>query len=260
MMSENLGYNKIGGIFGLLSNITYVISLIFIIIYLLFFVLKYKQLNEREKIISLFFYIALSGMFAYYVLVSNVGDSGYQIKFAQYFIFDLSFGFFLIPIFIVNINKNKQSDYLDILPKFSLAFFLIIVSFSYSNYFGYANPWITNTKSDPDILNVANYINSTNYTFGYASHWNGQIISELTNGKVEMFVFKIEYNKIVINKEVQDKTHEIDFLRDGNCFVIFKQSEYGYLPYVNAKVYGKEIYTSDHYSVFDLPTAKVLNY
>lgn len=253
-----LGFNELNNAFGTLSNITFALSIIFIVIYLILFVLNYRKLNEHEYFYSYFFLFGTAGIFGYFLFTKISLADSYILQYPQYFIFNVLFIWILAAIFLNKLVYKKWKENTNNKIKYSfMATFLLISSFSYSTFFGYND--VTYKTVANDLLPLVEIIKKSNYTFGYASHWQGLILNELTQQKVDMYTFVKYADTIKMNQEVQS-TYHTDFIRDEKCFIIFKEDETEMPGFKNAIKYGAVLSYYHHFYLIDLPTAKVLNY
>lgn len=95
---------------------------------------------------------------------------------------------------------------------------------------------------------VAAYLEEQGYTFGYASYWNGNIITELTNGQVEVANIH-EIDKMDMFTWSSPVRYYQEGYHDGKTFILLtaqEAAEYAQVPVIAA---GEVIYDQRGYVV-----------
>jgi len=96
-----------------------------------------------------------------------------------------------------------------------------------------------------------------NYSFGYATFWNANVFTFLTNGKVEVADIGKRAGEETIPKEIEflwlspDFYWEENYKSDVPVFLLVTQEEYERSPEHNIFKSGREVYSDDFYRVFD---------
>lgn len=98
---------------------------------------------------------------------------------------------------------------------------------------------------------VAAYLEEQGYTFGYASYWNGNIITELTNGMVEIANIH-EMDKMDMFTWSSPMKYYQEGYHHGKTFILLtaeEAAEYAEVPVIAAgeKVYAEQGYVVLHY-------------
>lgn len=109
------------------------------------------------------------------------------------------------------------------------------------------------SSGNQEKLQVANYLeNHSECAQGWASFWNGNIMSELTNGKCEMWVWDADSseNEPVIFQWLQKKAHD-EVSPSDKCFYLFSIEEYQLLSWAWQFDLKDAVYCSEQYVIFE---------
>ena len=79
-------------------------------------------------------------------------------------------------------------------------------------------------RSNPQMPVIAELLEEQNYKQCVATFWNGNVVTELTNGDIDAWVVT-DFNSKAVNTWLQKKEH-INNLPTGRCAVIFSNAEY----------------------------------
>ena len=104
---------------------------------------------------------------------------------------------------------------------------------------------------------MAEFLQENGYEFGYASYWNANIITELTDGKVEVAnvldPVSLEYFKWSSPMKYYEENY-----RDGEVFLLLTAEETAEAAESRAVQTGKVVYEDNAYTVFVYESAEVL--
>lgn len=104
---------------------------------------------------------------------------------------------------------------------------------------------------------VAEFLQENSYEFGYASYWNANIITELTDGQVEVAnvldPVSLEYFKWSSPMKYYEENY-----RDGEVFLLLTAEEVAEAKESRAVQTGKVVYEDNAYAVFVYESAEVL--
>lgn len=195
---------------------------------------NYLHLDFNSRIVILYFIIAV----AFYSLFRMV--SGYGID-----RHNLSIAAFLIPAFCCFVTNQEYENKNRVKVKILMGLVTLNAVICYIAY-GTSN-------GNQEKLQLADYLKyHSEYTQGYASFWNGNIMTELTNGKCQMWVWDDE--KVGEEFEpfqwLQKKSHDLEE-PDGKCFYLFSMEEYQSLPLAQKFNIEDAVYHTDQYVVFE---------
>ena len=98
---------------------------------------------------------------------------------------------------------------------------------------------------------MAAYLEEKGYTFGYASYWNGNIITELTDGAVEIANIR-EIDRMDMFTWSSPVVYYQEGYHNGKTFILLtaeEAAEYARLPVIAAGevVYEQQDYVVLHY-------------
>ena len=86
------------------------------------------------------------------------------------------------------------------------------------------NPYISWVPNDLTIQSVADWLVENGYTQGCATFWNSDVLTELSDGKIEMWTVN-EMNELDTNQWLQETSHDTQ-MPDGEFFIITTPDEY----------------------------------
>ncbi len=104
---------------------------------------------------------------------------------------------------------------------------------------------------------AAAYLEEQGYTFGYASYWNGNIITELTNGRVEVANIH-EIDKMDMFTWSSPMRYYQEGYHDGKTFILLtaqEAEEYARVPVIAA---GEAVYAQQGYVVLHYDSVEAL--
>lgn len=226
---EDMPVFSLAGIVNLLS-----LALVFAIFgAAVYLTVKIKLLKENEILAVLFFCMVF--------LIDLLFYAGTRQNNSSYWTTILPFSF--IPLFIllskVSVSSLQKST---LLASYGLFLFLSSYSTIQNPHF---DPRIV--PNDFDIQNAAIWLSNTDYTQGIASFWNSNIITELTDGQIEMWTVGYEDNDLVTATWLQAVDHEI--LPAGKVFMLLTLDEFDSLESRDPiKPYVK--YVDDKYIIY----------
>lgn len=217
----------IGAGCGLLLGILLVISVIRLC-------MNYKKMNELNQLyIGLF----LSMLFSIGAVFTYIyGDE-------QYWLTTIQFGVAAIFLEIMTEPALKRLERA-IAPCFVLI--LAAVSTIGTTTANIESP----LRANPDFENVIAFLEEKGYTQGCASFWRGPVITELTNGDIEMWNMTDEFNDVLL--WLQHNSHRE--LPQGEFFCIYNIESESESVDIFTETYGLEgelVYQDDYYLVYE---------
>ena len=103
---------------------------------------------------------------------------------------------------------------------------------------------------------ISDALSAENYSKGFATFWNGNILTEISNGQVEvwnwypaMSVLAKQENPGEVYRVLQRKSHD-EAPPEGKMFVLLEKSEINALPWAQRLDSGAVLYDSDKYTVW----------
>lgn len=116
--------------------------------------------------------------------------------------------------------------------------------------------WICRYDDNASKKAVCGFLKERNLNFGYASFWNGAVITELSNGAITMVNIKdfptmMTDNWLMAKKYAKDNI--LENLGSGRCFILMTAEEYQ--SYNDCEILkGKKlIYDTDAYKIIEFP-------
>lgn len=190
-----------GNIFGIL----FVFITFCAIIYL---IKNLKQLDCYESLIVLFFVTAFLIQLLVFSAAGPYNES-YRVPTAP----------FVFIISLIALRKCK-----DLIQKGSIlvVFTFMLLLCSKANF---SNPYNLTVPNSIKLQNIAEWLTELGYTQGYATFWNSNILTELSDGKIEMWtISESNYIDLECIKWLQTTAH-IENPPKGSCFLLLHKTE-----------------------------------
>lgn len=240
----NLGYVENESLFsGALFHNTVSVLLFFFTIYILIKVMRNTEnFSVKLQLLSLYF-ICACGLS---VLLFGFTTQYYQER------FDLPVIVFIFPLIFLFIEESRLNSIKKRVISFAVIIFILISSILFYDDFSSAN-------GTRELKEVVTILKENGYNYGYGTFWNGNVLTELSNGEIEVHVWQ---NNLNIDLKTVEQTFKWESLveHDTKCpsgkvfwiltneenqlFTIAKQAGKDYLIYQNDKYY---IYGFDSY-------------
>ena len=118
---------------------------------------------------------------------------------------------------------------------------------------------LRNFVKTPPVHEVAEFINNSDYRYGYATFWNGNVLTELTNGKAEMYLWRSSGNdgsEFSSTKDPDDlyewlqKTEHVTSPPDGKVFVLYRKNEIEHCGWKEHILPEDLIFETEEYEVY----------
>ena len=197
------GYILYNALFGLIA----VFSLVAVI-----YVLGNKSFDIKEKHLVLTFLIALTLLLAVFCFTDMDKIGRYSIPVV----------ILLAPIIAVFFGKWEADGKIAALLAATLVCLAAVTSMN-------TYKKLTNGDQNADIKDICAYIDSAGYTEGYSSFWSGNVLTELSNGEIDMRVVGTDY---ILSADdlgnvyhwLQRKSH-LDTQPEGKFFLLLAKIE-----------------------------------
>ena len=224
------------------SGFVCVLSVIMLIAFVGGLVSFYKSKQDETK--SIFVnYATTSLIFMIFLILVAIRD----IVSFRYLYPSMALYFACIAVFIENGAFNKWHKYI-------LGVLATIVFFSSSIFTVQDVMLIDNNKSRQK---VNTFLEEQDYTFGYASFWNGNIHTFMSNGKIgtfnlgvenvpEMFEFYDPHRWLNLSRYYKEDYHSGE-----KCFLLVEEGQYQKSTHCRLFSQGKEVYSDGNYRVFE---------
>ncbi len=198
---------------------------------------RMRQMRLEAKITVAYFVTAII-IYCLFRMVSGYGIDRHN----------LSIAVFLTPAVCCLVDADRHSLFADLYIKVLRGGFALVVFSAIICYVAYGN-----SSANQEKLRVANYLeNHSECTQGYASFWNGNIFTELTNGKCEVWVWNDteSEDEPILFRWLQKKEHD-EKKPNGTCFYLFSVDEYQFLSWAQQFDIEDAVYLSDQYVIFE---------
>lgn len=193
---------SLGGVTNVLCLVCAIVSL-FSVLYL--FLHRRKVLLKERALIVFILIMFLLSLLIYSTSASN----------ESYWTLVLPFILFSLIIFI-SILKDKITK--------TLLYIGLTVVLLFGSISTMRNPYISWVPDDRGLLNAAQWIEESGYSQGIATFWNSNVITGITNGKVEMWT--VDSFDLHLYKWLQKTSHDQSY-PEGSFFVLSGIDESG---------------------------------
>lgn len=112
------------------------------------------------------------------------------------------------------------------------------------------NPYPTSMETDLNIRGAAAFLDESGYTEGFASFWNSDVITELTDGQIEMWTVVNDLNNLERYTWLQSMDHQLPASPQGKFFILLSTDEASGTIIGSTDTYL--IYSDDYYKIYGL--------
>ncbi len=235
-----LGYRNCVGFFSLKGMLN-------ILLYPCCFVFRYsfycglkKIQNKKHKIMLTFC------MISFIINTFFIINVMYAVR---YFIPSL---FFCIPCFAILVS-NKE-----ILKSVRQLLCIVWIPFLFLSSAAKIHDVLPLTNSINYREGLVNFLSENNYTFGYASYWNANILTGMTNGHIEVGTIKDLSGGDIFPSKYQYWSwgnpkyyYSDDYHGADKIFFLLTEAEYNVNNNLKILNFGKEVYRDDYFRVYE---------
>lgn len=175
----------------------------------------------------------------------------YTVEFySRYYYSILVLEFLILAIQLSNKNLSKIKKYF-----IGCAFGIALITSSYLTILHFIN----NNENKEREASI-NYLLDNNYSFGYALFENANVISFITDGKIEVGNLQktepspkdfIPTNKYEYDKWLTPKRFYENNNNRGHIFLLLSTNEYNHAKDYNIVKNGKKVFQDDYFIIFD---------
>ena len=225
-----------------LKSIAAIIWFVIVCVCLLDFLVHSKEYSIKEKIVVMFSWTTL----AISILDSDLSGMNYTRYQTIAFLFQL---------ICISISVPKMFSRMYLLKPLFYIFLLGSMTVSY-----YYPDWtMLHAEGTASMIPAAEWLDENGYTCGYATFWQSNIVTELTNGKIEMWTMKDsaladDWKELKIYPWLQKKSHLTE-KPEGRVFVLLTEEEYETDP---SFVDNNVVYQSEGIVILDYESADQL--
>lgn len=221
------------------------VFLIFLVIGFISFIKNRKEEKTEQNIFMIF------------TLVSFIFTGFLYIKcdyVSRYFIMELAFVPTCVAILIEDNKLHNLTKYI-----LSVAFAIVFLGNTYSTC-----QTVISSKGNSDKKEVLSFLEKNNYDFGYATFWNANVFTYLSNGKIEVANLdkkKVDGDVKILNHYSYDKwltpnRYYTNEKLTKKCFLLVSNAEYNSSKENNIFTNGQLVFNDDYYKVFTFDSVK----
>ena len=211
------------------------------------------QAQGNRKLITLFF---LCNM-AVFLLLYCMTDMDYTAR------YNIPVMVFAFPLMVMELEHLNIKD----APKWTkkTACILVMMMIVISGLLNFQK--VKNIQRCSTLPTVAEFFKTTDYHNGYATFWNANVLTELTNGNIEVYAWKASDNDgtgmqktVSVNDLFRwlQKTEHFTEKPSGKVFILLKRNEFEYCRFNYALVASDLIYVNDEYLVYGYENYEVM--
>lgn len=210
------GYNSNGEIISkspLVNNVLS-LSIIFILLFSCYFIFKNrKSYSVQHKFVTLFYIIAVIIISVFFVFT--------DILYVDRYLLPVSIVY--IPVIGIFLSNLKTPIYKGFLILVIIAQVLFCTRFNFN--YAINNPLMPGCD---ELAEIANILKERNSYEGYASFWNANILTELSDGTIEVWDYGDTHNGLHLNnlyEWLQKTEHMSDTPTSNNIFVVLNADQ-----------------------------------
>ncbi len=236
----NYGY-QVGGV----MSATTIVNAIAAVNVLFSIYAVYYPLKHKDEITSTYYRFSLFVLFAYivFVLLYAFTDMSYTDRYY------LPLTVLYIPLITLFFNEVEMNIFKIKKEHIYILFILLIIAQGTAYMYSYDK--FDNNVEKREILKL---LEDNDYKNGYATFWNGNVYTELSNGDVEFWVLKyFDSNSVNDFDDLYEWLQLKDHMSNkptGKVFVLLSSSEYKSTLLKKYLSEDKVIYNSGNYIVF----------
>ena len=237
---EVFGYQINGNLFSLKSISFNLICmlLIFFIIYSVYIVIKNRNRNTYiQNFIVFYFLISVMLISVFYVITDMDYSTRYLLPISVMFIPVISLG----TTYIDNNFFKKLVLVITIICSF-LVSILIYTEVAHNS----------KTSKNNELITISNILLENNYYNGYATYWNANVLTELSNGEISVWNVVLDENNILqldgVYTWLQEKSHKTTVPKD-KIFILLYNEEKENSIILNSKNNFNILYDSNSFLV-----------
>ncbi|MGN0345960.1 MAG: hypothetical protein ACI4DU_01615, partial [Lachnospiraceae bacterium] len=233
----SFGYTS-GEIFSdaLVRNIACFAIVIALVLYYVYYFRHGKNLPSSERLLAIFFLMNL----LVYFLLYNFTDMSYEDRYA------LPIIIFAIPL-LAQVFKNHHWRKSTAIVIGGIAGVLVFLS-SVSVY-----RYQAGIDYNEERRGLAAALVADGYSTGYATYWNGNIMTELSDGALEMYTWKKGATEQIDVDDLFLWLQEVDHVTNppqGKIFLLLSSEEKDVCPFLRYLTDDNKIYESDTYVIY----------
>ena len=222
---ESFGYKSNGLVFsksGLLLNLMAAILIIVVITSLIYIYKNRKKVDKKHIAITVFYIAAVLTMFAVVMFTDNWYHDRYLLPVTIFFVP-------VVGVFLSNLNIKFYRIFIIIFvvafATMSSWYYLLYTKKNNEKYkeFFSKKDTIVSTKSEY-LIEIKNLLIENDCYNGYSSYWTANVLTELSNGKIDVWCFDGTNITEDIFKWLQLTRHSKE-AHTGKIFLILNEKE-----------------------------------
>jgi len=237
---HTLGYRN-GNIFSVVSviNVGAIALLVLILISLLAGLSRRCRISNTNRFLSFYFLCALLVFTLLYSFTNMEYSNRYNVPFLV----------FSVPVIFLNIQETEFSRNIK-----KCLYTIILISI----YFGGLYQWNfrKNIDTTSQIKEVSEYLLSHEVSKGYSTFWNGNVLTELSDGEIEVWVHSPTGGETNIWENTDEiypwlqYTDHVNNRPRGKVFVLLSKEEYDALVENVMAEWADVAFSNDTYVLF----------
>ncbi len=205
---------------------------------------KKERRNIDEKLIGGY----LIGATIVYILLYLFTDMLYEDR---YYLPIIICGLLCIGFLMYRLEEKGR--FFNLFPALLMVITLGVCIFNYKDYAA-----IDRTS---ELKKIVRELAESDYTTGYASYWNGNICTELSNGDIEMYACDTVISEIIDVESLFPWLQKADHFTErpeGKVFLLFSRDETAVCPLLRYLTDTKPLIETGNYVVYGFDDAEVM--
>lgn len=246
----NFGYRQGGSIFSF-ATIANALSgfIVLLAVYSVYLIIRNKESYTDGNLLTTLFFCA--GMLFFLLFYSST-DAMYETRYCY------PISIFMIPIIFIGIG-NSTLEYWDNIKKgIVIGLLVFLVTICGVDYYKNMAKQASKSKN-AELSIISEHLVKGGYENGYATFWNGNILTELSNGSINVWVLGTAYE----DQDVEDLSDIFRWLQykshvtvhpNGKTFVLLGMKEDQNFTLAKLLPENAAIYKSDNYIIYGFET------
>lgn len=232
---SNLGYKSDIDLFsaeGILGNAFFVV-LLFSVGAAILFAWRHRSRYDKRQILMIVYFLCMAVIFLLLYLFTDVY---YESRYL------LPVTIWIIPVIAI-LFQNENKKICTVIAGI-LMISCLITAFSYYNR--------TIINPNEEYENIAQILQAQDMHEGYATFWQANILTEISNGSAEVWHCSIDEDQFMIQNVrpwLQKKEHGLR-TPEGKCFILLSKEEYDELAFTKKREKSHLLYQSDQYVLY----------
>lgn len=209
-------------------------------------IFRWNRLTNVQRYIVASFWLSVLVSTLVYSVVEFTGYGGYG---TIYWIPIMPFAFMVLHV--EGVTEKFEFPILRRLGALGIASCILLCSYATLKGVNTQEPM---TIGSSEIVTISNWLKESGYKNGYATFWYSNIVTEHTNGEIEMWtVYEVDY--LTPQLWLQEKSHAVEY-PEGEVFIIMPADK---IVWYEDQAGGNLVFQTDNFRVIGFEDISDLN-